>query len=273
MAPEPIEFVVNANSDRAARTALAGAFVIGRPPTKPCAAVASDTASLTRSSESAADALSVFVDVRPRLFGIAYRILGSASAAEDVVQDAWLRWQAIDRSVVQNARAYLATTTTRLAINVAQSARSDRERYVGTWLPEPVDTRPSPQSEIERGEALRHAVLLLVETLSARERAAYVLREAFNYSYRQIGDALQLAETNARQLVARARKRVADRPRPPAGSGKGQRFLDAFIAAAQNGDRYALEKLFVSDIGRRRLHACRATPAPPRRTWVACDPS
>jgi RNA polymerase sigma-70 factor (ECF subfamily) len=212
-------------------------------------------ASLTRSSDSAANGLSVFVDARPRLFGIAYRILGSAAAAEDVVQDAWLRWQAIDRSVVQNASAYLATTTTRLAINLAQSARSHRERYVGTWLPEPVDTRPSPQSEVERGEALRHAVLLLQETLSPRERAAYVLREAFNYSYRQIGDALRLAEANARQLVARARRRVADRPRPTAGSGEGQPFLDAFIAAAQNGDRSALEELFMSDMGRRRLNA------------------
>jgi RNA polymerase sigma factor (sigma-70 family) len=198
--------------------------------------------------DPAANGLSVFVAVRPRLFGIAYRILRSAAAAEDVVQDAWLRWQAIDRSVVQNAAAYLATTTTRLAINLTQAARSHRERYVGTWLPEPVDTRPGPQSEVERDEALRHAVLLLLEALSPRERAAYVLREAFNYSYRQIGDVLQLAEANARQLVTRARRRVADRPRPTAGSGEGQRFLDVFIAAAQNGDRSALERLFVSDI-------------------------
>lgn len=209
------------------------------------------TSSVTRGAIAApasANGLSVFMDVRPRLFGIAYRILGSAAAAEDVVQDAWLRWQAIDHSVVQNAPAYLATTTTRLAINLAHSARSRRERYVGTWLPEPVDTRPGPQSEVERGESLRHALLLLLEALSPRERAAYVLREAFNYSYRQIGDVLKLAETNARQLVTRARRRVADRPHPAAGSGEGQRFLDAFIAAAQNGDRSALEKLFVSDI-------------------------
>ena len=197
--------------------------------------------------DSAANGLSAFVAVRPRLFGIAYRILRSAAAAEDVVQDAWLRWQAIDRSVVQNAAAYLATTTTRLAINLAQAARSHRERYVGTWLPEPVDTRPGPQSDVERGDALRHAALLL-EALPPRERAAYVLREAFNYSYRQIGDVLQLAEANARQIVTRARKRVADRPRPTAGANEGQRFLEAFIAAARNGDRSALERLFVSDI-------------------------
>jgi RNA polymerase sigma factor (sigma-70 family) len=199
-------------------------------------------------SLAAASGLSAFVDVRPRLFGIAYRILGSAAAAEDVVQDAWLRWQTIDRSVVRNAPAFLATTTTRLAINVAHSARWHRERYVGAWLPEPVDTRPGPQSEVEKGEALRHAVFVLLGALSPRERAAYVLREAFNYSYRQIGDVLQLAEANARQLVTRARIRVAARPRRPAGSGKGQRFLDAFIAASRHGDRSALERLFVSDI-------------------------
>jgi DNA-directed RNA polymerase specialized sigma24 family protein len=128
--------------------------------------------------EAVANGLAVFVEVRPRLFAIAYRILGCAAAAEDVVQDAWLRWQAIDRSVVLNARAFLATTTMRLAINVAQSARLRRETCVGTWLAEPADTRPDPQTEVERGEALEHAVLMLLETLSPRERAAYVLREA-----------------------------------------------------------------------------------------------
>jgi RNA polymerase sigma-70 factor (ECF subfamily) len=204
------------------------------------------------STNSAANGLSAFVDVRPRLFGIAYRILGSAASAEDVVQDAWLRWQATDRSVVQNAPAYLATTTTRLAINLAQSARSHRETYVGTWLPEPVDVRPDPQSEVERREALKHAVLLLLETLSPRERAAYVLREAFGCSYRQIGDLLQLAEANARQLAARARRRVADRPRRPARSAARQPLLDAFVAATRKGDRSALEELFVSDIASRR---------------------
>jgi RNA polymerase sigma-70 factor (ECF subfamily) len=193
--------------------------------------------------------LSVFVDMSPRLFAIAYRILGDAAAAEDVVQDAWLRWQAMDRSVVLNAPAYLATTTTRLAINLAQSARWRREVYPGTWLPEPVDTRLDPESEVERGEAVEHAVLLLLETLSPRERAAYVLREAFSYPYRQIARILQLAEANARQLVARARKRVADsKPRPPARSAGRPRLLGAFLAAARKGDLSALEELLASDI-------------------------
>jgi RNA polymerase sigma-70 factor (ECF subfamily) len=231
------------------RSAGAEASVIGPLPAKQCAPAEGNRAPALRSPGSGANGLSVFVDMRPRLFAIAYRILGNAAAAEDVVQDAWLRWQAIDFSVVLNAPAYLATTTTRLAINLAQSARLRREVYPGTWLPEPVDTRLDPESEVERGEALEHAVLLLLETLSPKERAAYLLREAFDYPYRQIAGILQLAEANARQLVARARKRVADKkPRPPATSDERQRLFDAFTAAAQKGDVSALEELFASDI-------------------------
>lgn len=200
------------------------------------------------SPESGANGLAAFVGVRPRLFGIAYRVLGRAAEAEDVVQDVWLRWQAIDRSVVLNAPAYLATTTTRLALNLAQSARSRRETYVGTSLPEPVDTSPNPQLEAERGEALEHAVRVLLETLSPRERAAYVLREAFNYQYRQIAGILRLGEANIRQIVSRARKRVADRPRAFVSPTERRRLLDAFIAAAQQGDFAALEELLASDV-------------------------
>src|SRR3954469_11104682 len=128
-------------------------------------------------------AASVFASVRPRLFGIAYRMLGSATEAEDIVQEVWLRWQGCDRSEVLDAPAFLATTTTRLAINAAQSARSRRETYLGPWLPEPVDTSADPPLGAERGEALELAVLLLLEHLSPTERAAYVLREAFDYPY------------------------------------------------------------------------------------------
>src|SRR3954454_17157243 len=128
-------------------------------------------------------------------------MLGSAVEAEDIVQDVWLRWQVTDRTVVVDPPAFLATTTTRLAINLAQSARSRHETYVGPWLPEPVDTSNDPQLGAERGEALGLAVLLLLEKLSPTERAAYVLQEAFDYQYRQIADVLQLAEANSRQLV------------------------------------------------------------------------
>jgi len=161
------------------------------------------------------DGLSAFLSVRPRLFGIACRTLGSAAEAEDVVQDVWVRWQTADRSLVRDAAAFLATTTTRLAINVMQSARSRRETYVGPRLPEPVDTSADPRLEAERGEALRLGVLVLLEKLSPTERAAYILREAFEYAYRDIADILRLQEANARQLVTRARQHLANgRPEP-----------------------------------------------------------
>lgn len=194
------------------------------------------------------DGLSAFVSVRPRLFGIAYRMLGSAAEAEDIVQDVWLRWQSTDRSVVQDPPAFLATTTTRLAINLAQSARSRREAYVGTWLPEPVDTSADPGLRAERGEALKLAVLVLLEKLSPTERAAYVLREAFDYPYREIADILQMEEANARQLVTRARKHIANGRRAPVSPEEQHRLLGAFIDAAQKGDFAALEGLFASDI-------------------------
>jgi RNA polymerase sigma-70 factor (ECF subfamily) len=192
------------------------------------------------------DAASVFASVRPRLFGIAYRMLGSSTEAEDIVQDVWLRWQACDRSVVLNATAFLVTTTTRLAINVAQSARSRRETYVGMWHPEPVDTSADPELRAERGEALALAVLLLLERLSPTERAAYVLREAFDYPYSQVANILQLEEANARQLVSRARKRIAGDRRESVSPAEQRQLLSAFVAAAQLGDFVALEELFAA---------------------------
>jgi RNA polymerase sigma-70 factor (TIGR02957 family) len=192
--------------------------------------------------------LSEFVKARPRLFGIAYRILGSAAEAEDIVQDVWVRWQSTNRRVVLDPPAYLATAATRLAINLAHSARSRREVYVGPWLPEPVDTSSDPLLGAERGEALEFAVLLLLEKLSPTERAAYVLREAFDYPYRQIAEILQLEEANTRQLVTRARQHITDGRRTPVSSGEQRRLLEAFIAAAQKGDMAALEGLFASDV-------------------------
>jgi RNA polymerase sigma-70 factor (ECF subfamily) len=194
------------------------------------------------------DGLSVFAAARPRLFGIAYRILRSAVEAEDIVQDVWLRWQTTDRTVVRKAPAFLATSTTRLAINLAQSARSRRETYVGLSLPEPVDTGADPGLGAERGEALELAVLVLLEKLSPVERAAYVLREAFDYPYRQIAEILQLEEANTRQLVTRARKHIADGRRAEVSSAEQQRLLAAFIYAAQTGDLAPLESLFAADI-------------------------
>jgi RNA polymerase sigma factor (sigma-70 family) len=190
------------------------------------------------------DGLSAFTPVRPRLFGIAYRMLGSAAEAEDIVQDVWLSWQCTNRSVVENPSAFLATTTTRLCINLVQSAHSRRETHNGTWHHEPVDTGNDPGSGVERGESLRLAVLVLLEKLSGTERAAYVLREAFDYSYRQIADILQMKEANSRQLVSRARKHITDGRRTPVSSVEHRRLLEAFIAGAKYGNMAPLECFF-----------------------------
>ena len=193
------------------------------------------------------DALSAFVSVRRRLFGIAYRILATSAEAEDIVQDVWLRWQTSDRSVILDVPAFLATITTRLAINLAQSARSRHETYIGTCLPAPVDTSDDPHLGAERGEALELAVLLLLEKLSPTERAAYVLREVFDYSYQGIADVLKLTEANIRQLVSRGRKHISDGRRAIVSAGEQRRLLVAFIDAAQKGDTAGLEELFAAD--------------------------
>ncbi|MEV0659808.1 RNA polymerase sigma-70 factor [Actinomadura luteofluorescens] len=192
-------------------------------------------------------ATAVFAEVRPRLFGIAYRMLGSATEAEDLVQDVWLRWQTYDRAAVADPAAFLATTITRLAINVLRSARVRRESYVGPWLPEPVDTGADPYLGAERGEALNLAVLMLLERLSPTERAAYVLREAFDYPYPQIAEILQAGEPAVRQLVSRARKHLRSERRAPVTGAEQRRLLTAFVAAARAGDLAALEEILAAD--------------------------
>ncbi|PKV95130.1 RNA polymerase sigma-70 factor (ECF subfamily) [Amycolatopsis echigonensis] len=198
--------------------------------------------------EEMAEAASVFAQVRPRLFGIAYRMLGSVADAEDLLQDVWLRWQTCDRSAVRNPGAFLATTTTRLAITASQTARVRHETYVGPWLPEPVDTSADPQLGAERAAALEVAVLFLLEKLPATERAAYVLREAFDYPYQQIADIVQTTEVNARQLVSRARKHLAAERRTPVEPAEQRRLLTAFVDAARSGDLATLEKLLAEDV-------------------------
>jgi RNA polymerase sigma-70 factor, ECF subfamily len=189
-----------------------------------------------------------FEAVRPRLFGIAYRTLESAADADDVVQTTWIRWQRTDRNEVRDPAAFLATTTKRLALNVAQSARARRETSIDPWHPEPVDLHADPTLGAERREALELAVRALMEKLSATERAAYVLREAFDYPYRQIADVLATSEANARQLVTRARLRLAGEPRRQVSAAEQQRFIDAFVDAAQTGDLTTLEELLAAHV-------------------------
>ncbi|GAA3830089.1 RNA polymerase sigma-70 factor [Streptomyces chiangmaiensis] len=194
-----------------------------------------------------ADAVSVFVQHRPRLFGIAYRMLGSVVEAEDVVQEVWLRWQRTDRSAVVSPVAFLSSTTTRLAINVAQSARLRRETYIGPWLPEPIDTSADPEVGAQRAEALELALLLVLEKLTPTERAAYILREAFDYTYPEIAEILDLSLVNVRKIVSRARKHLTAEQRENVDTTEHRRLLDAFVSAAQTGNVAALEALLAPD--------------------------
>ena len=195
-----------------------------------------------------ADALAIFQQHRGRLFGIAYRMLGTVADAEDVVQDAWLRWQSADRSGVENPEAFLATIATRLSLTALDSARARRETYVGPWLPEPVDTSSDPLLGAERAEALSLAMLVLLEQLSPAERAAFVLHEAFGYPHQRIAEVLETSEANARQLLRRARKHLASQRTRPVPSEERERLLAAFVTAAQAGDLESLEALLADSI-------------------------
>ncbi|MEV6118363.1 sigma-70 family RNA polymerase sigma factor [Streptomyces sp. NPDC052109] len=192
-------------------------------------------------------AVSEFVRHRGRLFGIAYRMLGSVVEAEDVVQEVWLRWQKADRSAVVSPVAFLSSTTTRLAINVAQSARVRRETYIGPWLPEPVDTSSDLEVGAQRAEALELALLLVLEKLTPTERAAYVLREAFDYGYGEIAEILDLSIVNVRKIVSRARRRLSRERRESVDAGEHRRLLHAFVSAARTGDVASLEALLTPD--------------------------
>jgi len=193
-------------------------------------------------------AVAPFNEARPRLFGIAYRMLGSVAEAEDIVQEAWLRWQQTDRAVVRNPAGFLTTVTTRLAINTAESARVRREQYVGPWLPEPVDTSADPSLGAENAEALGSAVLMLMEKLAPGQRAAYVLRQAFDYSYDEIAEILTTSPANARQLVSRAQKHVESSRAEPVDPAKHRELLEAFVAAARDGDVKRLEQVLAAQV-------------------------
>lgn len=204
---------------------------------------------MTGESEPLLDeAMAVFDVHRRRLFGIAYRMLGTVSDAEDMVQETWIRWQGADRSGIREPTAFLATVITRLSINALQSARSRRETYIGPWLPEPVNTEDDPALGAEKREALQYAVLLLLEKLSPPERAAYVLREAFDYPYPQIAEVIATTTVNARQLVSRARGHLASARQRAVSADDRRRLLAVFLSAAQHGHVGELESLFAEDV-------------------------
>jgi RNA polymerase sigma-70 factor (TIGR02957 family) len=184
-------------------------------------------------------------DLRPLMLSIAYRMVGSFSEAEDLVQDAYERLAREDR--VQNPRAWLATVVTRLCIDHLRSARVRREEYPGTWLPEPVLADPAPEAAV-RAESLSMAVLVLLESLSPVERAVFVLREAFDYGYDEIAEIVGKSPDNCRQLAVRARRHVDER-RPRFAPSREQRdeLMRRFVAALQEGETEPLVALLAED--------------------------
>jgi RNA polymerase sigma-70 factor (ECF subfamily) len=196
---------------------------------------------------SDADAAS-FLRARPRLLRIARRVLVNRADADDVVQDAWLRWQETDRDRVRDPAAFLATTTTRLALNVGQSARARHEAPVGPWPVDAIDHSADPPRAAERAAAVEPALWMLLERLSPTERAVYLLREAFAYPHRRIAHVLELSEANVRQIVTRARRHLSDDARREVDATVHQRLVDTFLAAARTGELAALEQLLADAI-------------------------
>jgi len=188
-----------------------------------------------------------FEQQRRRLFGIAYRMLGEASEAEDVVQDAYLRWRARP-GTVETPAAWLTTVVTNLCINRLTSARARRERYVGPWLPEPVATGNDPAELMERRDTLSLGFLVLLEKLTPPERAVFVLREAFDYTHRESAEVLSVDEAHARQLYHRALARLGEaRRRFDVRPADGTKLVERFIAATVEGDVAGLEAILTED--------------------------
>ncbi|MEV5320811.1 RNA polymerase sigma-70 factor [Streptomyces sp. NPDC052687] len=203
----------------------------------------------TASTDETADE---FERHRSRLFGLAYRLLGSAEEAEDAVQDAYLRYSGSDRTRIEHPAAWLAKAVTNLCLTRLTSARARRERYVGAWLPEPVITSDGtlgPLESAEQRDAVSLAMLVLLERLTPTERAVYVLREAFGYGHREIAEVLELGGANCRQLYRRAVQRVGEaRSRFEPAPERQRELVASFLAAARDGDLAGLEKLLAAEV-------------------------
>jgi RNA polymerase sigma-70 factor (TIGR02957 family) len=191
-------------------------------------------------------------DLRPRAFAIAYRMLGSVSEAEDIVQEALLRvHEAIERGEqISSPRAYVATVATRLAIDELRSARARRESYVGEWLPEPIaEPEEDPAAQVEQSDSLSLAFLVLLESLTPEQRAAFLLHDVFDYGYGEVAEIVGTSAENARQLASRARRHVQDgRPRFDPSAEERQKLAASFFAAAESGDFDSLESLLAEDV-------------------------
>lgn len=211
-------------------------------------------------------ALQLFSAERERLFAIAYRMLGSVEDAEDLVQEAFLRWHAAPVSTIATPAAWLTTVVTRLALKQLQSARATRESYIGPWLPEPLLDAAHPTSDpAELSDSLSIAFLTVLERLSPRERAVFLLRDVFEYEYDEIAEMLELTESNCRQVFHRARQRLADRKQRFAADGQTHRALLESFARAVSGDVEGVVRMLARDAvlwadggGRVRAAATRA---------------
>jgi RNA polymerase sigma-70 factor (TIGR02957 family) len=190
-----------------------------------------------------------FVTHRSLLFTVAYEMLGSAADAEDVLQEAWLRWDGVDQSEVRDARAYLIRVVTRQALNQMRTLSRRRESYVGEWLPEPLLTSPDVADDVELAESVSMAMLTVLETLGPTERAVFVLREVFEMPYGEIAEAIGKSTATVRQISRRARDHVADRrPRMRVSRSEQQVVVERFLAAMQTGQVRQLMDVLAPDV-------------------------
>jgi RNA polymerase sigma-70 factor (ECF subfamily) len=190
-----------------------------------------------------------FARHRSLLFTVAYEMLGSASDAEDVVQETWLRWSGVDQSEVRDPRAYLVRIVTRQALNRVRTVERRREDYVGEWLPEPLLTSPDIAEDVELAESLSMAMLTVLETLGPTERAVFVLREVFDTPYDEIAAALDKTSASVRQIAHRAREHVAARrPRVPVSATEQQEAVDRLFGAIRGGDLQGLLDVLAPDV-------------------------
>ena len=188
---------------------------------------------------------------RQKLFGVAYRMLGSASEAEDVVQDAWLRYDAVAKDSIRSPEAFLTTIVTRLCLDRLKSARATREEYVGPWLPEPLltDGRAGPEQSAALAESVSLAFMVLLETLTPEERATFLLREIFEYDYESIAEMLKTTPANCRQLFHRAKVHLQDRkPRFREDTRRKHELVGRFLAALRDGDAAGFTSVLTADV-------------------------
>lgn len=198
-----------------------------------------------------AHTLQTYDELRPYLFRIAYRMLGSVTDAEDVLQETYLRWHRANRELIESPKAWLSTVATRLCINHLHSAHVQREQYVGPWLPEPIVTDPADtrRDNDQLGESLSLAFLVLLESLAPTERAVFLLREIFGYEFEEIARIVEKTEENCRQMLSRARRHIVDKkPRFESSPAHAEALLDQFLLAIDSGDVNSLLAVLSKDV-------------------------